>query len=201
MLNIDPTTGKVLHPRVIGAISPNIHRGTMQHVNGIIVHQTDSYTAQSSLSSYQNSGANGAHFLIDKEGVIYQTASLYQTTWHVGKLKARCVLESRCTPVELKALETFSPTAENTREMQKSSPARFPANADSIGIELVGKAISNPATPNAEAVYETVTAKQNDSLQWLVGELRSTLGVPQAEVFRHPTVSRKNSTEAASAQW
>ncbi|MES2820491.1 MAG: peptidoglycan recognition family protein [Pseudomonadota bacterium] len=200
MLNID-ASGKVLHPKVLSAISATIERGDMPYINGIIVHQTDSKTAQSSLNSYQNPQANGAHFLIDKDGSIYQTASVYKKTWHVGKLKARCVLDNRCTPAELKSLKKHNPSAENTRELNKKAPERFPSNADSIGIELVGKAISNPAVPQAAPVYETVTAQQNASLKWLVSELRETLGVPMSEVFRHPLVSRKNETEASTAQW
>ena len=50
-------------------------------------------------------------------------------------------------------------------------------------------------------VYETVTAEQNTSLKWLVLELRLELQVPMTEVFRHPTVSRKTPTEAATAKW
>src|ERR1035437_8490823 len=46
--------------------------------------------AQSALSSYNNPSANGTHFLIDKDGTIYQTASVFQQTWHVGKLRSRC---------------------------------------------------------------------------------------------------------------
>lgn len=108
MLNID-STGKVLHPRIIFSISARIERGEMKYVSGIIVHQTDSYTATSSLNSYQNPDANGAHFLIDKDGTIYQTASVYKQTWHVGRLKARCLMESRCTATELSMLKTYNP--------------------------------------------------------------------------------------------
>lgn len=200
MLNID-TTGKVLHPRVTSSISTTIERGDMKYINGIIVHQTDSYTAASSLNSYKNPKANGAHFLIDKDGSIYQTASVYKKTWHVGRLKARCLVESRCTATELAALKRYNPTRENNIETEKSVPDRYPSNMDSIGIELVGKAITPPNDPKAKPTYEAVTVEQNDSLKWLIDELRDTLKVPLSEVFRHPVVSRKNETEAATAQW
>jgi len=59
-------------------------------------------TAASSLSSYENAGASGARFFIDRDGTVYQTASMHKKTWHVGKLKA---VEQRCTPVELAALK------------------------------------------------------------------------------------------------
>lgn len=186
--------GMVLDPRVRAARQSTIERADMPKVNGIIVHQTGGSTAASSLSSYRNAGASGAHFLIDRDGTIYQTASMYKKTWHVGKLKARCLVEQRCTPVELAALKKFNPTAENKQEKAKQVPDRYPSNDDSVGIELVGKVLAN-------GVYEAVTAAQNTSLHWLVTEIQTTLGVAVTEVFRHPEVSRKNPSEAQSAKW
>lgn len=192
MLTIDKE-GMVADPKVTAARAATIERATMDKVNGIIVHQTGGATAESSLSSYKAASANGAHFLIDKDGKIYQTASIYKQTWHVGKLQSRCLLEKSCSEVDVKALKKFNPTRENTREMEKAVPERYPANVDSIGIEIVGKAVKD--------VYETVNEAQNASLVWLVAELSSTLKVPMTEVFRHPTVSRKNPTEASTAKW
>src|ERR1035438_9173041 len=72
--------GYVRDPKVTLAIRPRIEHGQMGHIIGIIVHQTGSSTAKSSLDSYLLEGANGAHFLIDKDGTIYQTASLFRAT-------------------------------------------------------------------------------------------------------------------------
>src|SRR5579863_5576647 len=91
--------GHVDAERVIVKIFPAIERGPMNVVNGIVVHQTDAPTAQSTFESYKNKGANGAHFLIDKDGVIYQTASLRQRTYHVGRVKSRCILTKKSAPV------------------------------------------------------------------------------------------------------
>jgi N-acetyl-anhydromuramyl-L-alanine amidase AmpD len=186
--------GMVQDPRVRAARQATIERGDMAKVNGIIVHQTGGSTAASSLSSYKNAGASGAHFLIDRDGTVYQTASMFKKTWHVGKLKARCLVEQRCTPVELAALKKFNPTAENLQEKAKQVPDRYPSNDDSVGIELVGKVLAN-------GVYDAVTADQNTSLRWLVSEIQTTLGAAVTEVFRHPEVSRKNPSEAQSAKW
>ena len=165
------------------------------------MHQTGGSTAESSLASYKNKGANGAHFLIDKDGAIYQTASVYKQTWHVGKLKSRCMMELKCSPAETKLNKTYSPTDENTREQKKSSPDRFPSNRDSLGIELVGEAVANDPKKPADKTYVKVTDAQNKSLKWLVQQLEITLGIPTTEVFRHPTVSRKSPSEASTAQW
>ncbi len=153
------------------------------------------------MESYKIEGANGAHFLIDKDGAIYQTASVYKKTAHVGKLRSRCMLELKCTPAETKLNATFSPTKENDREKVKAVPARFPSNDDAIGIELVGAALAVDPKKPAILTYETVTVEQNKSLKWLVSELEMTLNIPTTEVFRHPTVSRKNDSEASTAQW
>ena len=201
MLVVD-ATGVVVNARVKRALSPSIERGAMKSIHGIIVHQTGGPTAQSTLDSYKRSSANGAHFLIDSDGTVYQTASLYKQTWHVGKLKARCVLEKRCTPVEVKELLRFNPTKENKRELAKNVPDRFPSNQDSIGIELVGEALPRGnSVPDQKRTYEPVTSKQNTSLQWLITELVFTLKVPMTEIFRHPDVSRKNPSEASTAKW
>jgi N-acetyl-anhydromuramyl-L-alanine amidase AmpD len=154
------------------------------------------------LSSYQGASANGAHFLIDRDGTIYQTASLYQKTWHVGKLKARCLLRNQCTPTELSQLKKFSPAAEHDREKVKSVPDRFPSNDDSIVIELVGAPLpSAKSVPEDKRAYESVSDEQNASLKWLVQMLNQALSIPLHEVFRHPEVSRKNPTEASTARW
>lgn len=92
-------TGHVVDHRVQQEIRPLLERGNMPVVNGIIVHQTDASTAQSSLDSYKTHPI-GAHFLIDKDGTIYQTASISKRVNHVGKLRARCVAEHSCAPKE-----------------------------------------------------------------------------------------------------
>lgn len=192
-LKID-SDGMLNDARVTQERHKNIERGELKTVRGIIVHQTGGASAESSLNSYRDKNANGAHFLIDKDGTIYQTASLFRQTWHVGKLRSRCVAEHTCSPADMAALKVFSPTREHNREMEKSVPERYPANVDAIGIELVGM-------PNASGVYETASDQQNLALKWLVDNLLNAFRVSAEEVFRHPTVSRKTESEAASARW
>ena len=145
-LNIDDK-GHVQHERVLlktaagrETISPKIERGEMPEVNGLIVHQTQSSSVNSTLNSYAQDGANGAHFLIDKDGTIYQTASLKRKTNHVGRLRSRCAQEKSCSPEETKLNQKHDPEGESLREMKKQAGDRFPSNSDSIGIELVGMA-------------------------------------------------------------
>ncbi|MGZ8315811.1 MAG: peptidoglycan recognition protein family protein [Telluria sp.] len=201
MLRIDKH-GHIFDSRIKLAMSPHIERGPLVRVRGIIVHQTGAASSRSSLNSYANPKANGAHFLIDRDGTVYQTASVLKQTWHVGSLRSRCIAEYRCTKVEMKSFSKFNPKAEHRKEMAKSVPGRYPANEDSIGIEIVG-AVKTPngAPPAEKGTYESVNQAQNDSLRWLVSALAMTFSVPMTEVFRHPVVSRKNPTEATSAIW
>jgi N-acetyl-anhydromuramyl-L-alanine amidase AmpD len=184
-------------------IFPNIEGRWMKAVNGIVVHQTASPTMQSAFNSYAKPKVdgkqnNGAHFMIDKDGKIYQNASLYKQTWHVGLLKSRCVLETRCTPTELKAIGAIKGyQAMSKHEGAKKFPDRFPSNADAIGIEVVGNAVGE----KSKEVFEPLTNAQQESLKWLVKQLTETLGVSMSEIYRHPELAWKNLTEAQTAQW
>jgi len=182
----------------------SLERGDMPVVNGIVVHQTGGSTAQSTFNSYSNTTV-GAHFLIDKDGAIYQTASLYKRANHVGLLRSRCLERHNCQPADLKRLQTATLRQRSTMEHGKAFPDRFPSNRDSIGIELVGEYNRNPDFGTVrgadEYLYVPVTDEQNAALRWLVGELRRLLRVAAEEVYRHPEVSYKTPTEAATASW
>jgi len=177
-----------------------IERGDMDQVNGIVVHQTGGSTAESAFNSYQSAGANGAHFLIDKEGKIYQTASLFKVTNHVGNIRSRCYMEKKCTPSEISTIRPFLNKYKKLSHLgqKKSYPERYPANFDSLGIEVVGKPVSGEGE---NAIYETVNDAQNSALKWLVYELSDTLKISMSEVFRHPEVSYKVKTEAGTEKW
>lgn len=192
--------GYVDADRVKLQIFHEIERRQMHKVNGIIVHQTGGATAQSTFNSYQNIGANGAHFLIDKDGTIYQTASLCKTTNHVGKLKSKCLITKVCSPTEFKRVFSIRNRYRELSqvEFQKKFPDRYPDNSDSIGIELVGQIASGVGD---SSIYEQVTDRQNDALRWLVHELVDTLDVSMQEIYRHPDVSYKIETEAKTAKW
>ncbi|MBQ0730608.1 MAG: N-acetylmuramoyl-L-alanine amidase [Oleispira antarctica] len=79
--------GSIVNDRVKVKIFHGIEKRALVKIKGIILHQTGGSSAQSSFNSY-NSGRAGAHLLIDKDGTIYQTASLLKQTWHVGKLRS-----------------------------------------------------------------------------------------------------------------
>lgn len=198
MLHID-SNGMVIRKGVILRRFPNLETGDLTSVSGIVVHQTDSYTAASTLAAYAHR-KEGAHFLIDKDGTVYQTASLRKRVSHVGKLKARCIAEHKCVPGEEAKIMAMSYRQRNRYEHAKPLPDRYPGNSESIGIELVGKA-TPPPPGQRYATYEPVTADENRVLAWLVRELCLTFGIKTTEIFRHPLVSEKTPTEASTARW
>jgi len=207
-------TTSAISPKIEGGAFPK--QGDMPIIHGIIVHQTNTPLAGPVFNSYGNDKKpdgtkfrpDGAHFLIDKDGTIYQTASLFRKTQHVGALKARCLLKAVCQPAELAAgLETWNTKAwigggrmkSHQNEKVKTYPDRFPSNDDSIGIELVGESfVTGPKGTKIDFV--DLTDKQRESLKWLLRELAETLKVPLTEIFRHPVVAFKEPAEARSAQ-
>ena len=122
-----------------------------------------------------------AHFLIDKSGVIYQTAQTNQITYHVGKLQSRCLQTTACSKAELASStsvlfakgQSFAVRVKNLHkhEQEKFYPDRYPGNSDSIGIEIVGE------FDKAKSTYVAVNTKQNASLKWLVDELLRLLSL------------------------
>lgn len=196
--------GKLIHSKVADRVNSKIEKGALTKANALVIHQTGADSAESSLSSY-DSGNNGAHFLIGKDGVIYQTARIDQKCWHVGKTRVKCLETKTCTADELKAVnallfkkgESYTVRVKNAhdREATKPYPDRYPNNDDAIGIEIVGAFDSKAGT------YDTVNREQNASLVWLVQVLTAKLAIASSEVYKHGTISYKQPTEAATAQW
>jgi len=178
----------------------HIEHGALKSVHAIVVHQTDTTTAQQTFNSY-TVGGNGAHFLIDKSGKIYQTASLQKRCYHVGRLiKSKCLTinKKNCNSKEMSKIMALRWAkriiAIDKNERQKNYPDRYPVNSDSVGIEVVGKFIN-------DTKYEDLTAAQNVSLQWLISELYEHFNLNAANVYRHPEVSYKMASEGSTAVW
>lgn len=179
---------------------PNIEHGKLSGVYAIVVHQTDAPTAQHTFNGYK-AGGNGTHFLIAKNGMIYQTASIHKRCFHVGRLiKSKCLAinKNSCRDASMAKILAMSWAnqikALNSHERSKKYPHRYPINSDSVGIELVGKHID-------QETYEAITPEQNMSLQWLTGELYNHFSLTSSDVYKHPEVSYKNPGEASTAVW
>ncbi len=200
MANEIDKDGVLTNAKVTPKRFTSIEHGNIDAVHAIVVHQTDAPTATHTFNGYK-AGGNGAHFLIDKDGVIYQTASVKKRCYHVGKLiKSKClsVNGKDCKDPSLVKAKLLGWRAQikqiDAIERAKSYPERYPVNSDSVGIELVGSSID-------DKTYEAVTAAQNVSLQWLIDELDTAFSLGEGDVYRHPDVSYKNPGEAAAAKW
>jgi len=196
--------GKLVDKKVSQKIYKSLQKGNITTINAIVVHQTGAATAQHTFNSYTNS-SNGAHFLIDKSGQIYQTALTNQKTYHVGKIRSRCIETKLCSKTELSLANSiylkkglsYPVRVKNVHlhEKGKSYPDRYPTNNDSIGIEIVGNYFKSNST------YESVNSKQNTALKWLVNELITHLKLQNSDIYRHPEVSYKKPSEAKTANW
>jgi N-acetyl-anhydromuramyl-L-alanine amidase AmpD len=196
--------GKIIDGKVKVQIEPNLEHGSLVAVNALVMHQTGGSDAAGALASYKNKGASGAHFLIDKDGTIYQTARVDKRTYHVGKIQSRCDNLKSCSPDDATAIRTIMHPKKKVpypakvkqlheHEMQKSYPNRYPSNDDSLGIEVVGKP--------TKGIYEDPTDQQAASVKWLVAGLLDLFGLTTEDVYRHPQVSYKDATEAKSVKW
>jgi len=112
-----------------------IEHGEMKSPEHIVIHQTGGPSAESALNTYENKKDNpqgvGAHFLIDKDGSIYQTARVDQTAYHVGKTK-----------------EPHEVTNSNSIGIEIVGDAKKDAN---------GKIVFEPLTPEQEKSAEWLT--------------------------------------------
>jgi hypothetical protein len=173
---------------------PGLGRSSMGEPVALVMHRTESATAASALKSFA-SGRDGVqygtHFLIDKDGTIYQTASLGQKTLHVGKIKSRCVEEGTCSVEESRLAEKrgFNPTATHNHEKAKQYPQRYPLNEDSVGIEVVAR--------HVDGSWEAPTAAQTVAINRLVGILQQQYGLGEQDVYAHDVVSYKTLGEGA----
>jgi peptidoglycan hydrolase-like protein with peptidoglycan-binding domain len=161
----------------------------LKNVAGIVMHRTDSTNSKEVFSSFEK--GIGTHFLVDKDGKIYQTASLNKTTQHVGKIKSKCYELSKCEDSDKEIIEKFgwAPKEISVHEKKKSYPNRYPTNSDSIGIEVVGKY-------NKQAKkWENVTTKQKESVTNLMDILKNHYKLKESDVYAHEKISYKTAGE------
>lgn len=164
---------------------PQIGHGSLEKINAIVLHRTNSSTAQSVKNAYANQ-KNGAHYLIDSDGTIYQTLGVDKMAWHVGKIRSKCAETKTCDETEsskLKTIKGFSVLHQH--EVSKKYPERFPINSDSIGIEVVGMG-------DVENGYTQPTKEQLASTLRLVNGLQERYKLDNQDVFPHGQISYKD---------
>lgn len=172
---------------------PALEHGALQGPHALVLHRTVSSTARSSLNAFAR--GIGTHFLIDKDGTIYQTASLLQKTYHVGPIRSRCFEEGTCDAAEQSAVESLERRQAyrevHNREKVKPYPDRFPMNEDSVGIEVV--AMYTEATRQ----WDPPTPEQSESITLLARILKTQYSLTDADIYEHDRISRKTAGEGA----
>lgn len=203
-MGFDITDGVIKSTGIITDIYSQIEKGVMKQVNAIVLHQSGSSNSESVYASYK-SGQNGAHFLIEKNGSIVQTARINRKCWHVGAIRSKCYELKNCSiqglnevqAVLFKQGQSYALRVKklNQLEATKAYPDRYPTNDDSIGIEIVG------AFDLKLNQYEMISREQNRALAWLIDLLQTALQMDDNDIYRHPEVSYKKPSEAQSAKW
>ncbi|MGQ4583910.1 N-acetylmuramoyl-L-alanine amidase [Lysobacter sp. F60174L2] len=172
---------------------PALEHGRLQGPHAIVLHRTVSSTARNSLNAFAR--GIGTHFLIDKDGTIYQTASLLQKTYHVGPIRSRCFEEGTCDAAEQAAVESLERRQGyrdvHNREKVKPYPDRFPMNEGSVGIEVV--AMYTEATRQ----WDPPTPEQSESITLLARILKTQYSLTDADIYEHDRISRKTAGEGA----
>ncbi|MEN1929675.1 N-acetylmuramoyl-L-alanine amidase [Luteimonas sp. MJ250] len=175
-----------------------LEKGKMDGPKAIVLHRTEGASVQSALDS-AGTGI-GTHFYVDKDGTVYQTASLLKHTYHVGKIKSRCMVDGTCPADETRQITGWgwSPSKVHNHEKVKAYPARYPMNTDSVGIETVSRCVKN-CGPKDKGVpeWEPPTAEQKSSIATIVGILKKEYGLTSADIHEHDLISYKTAGEGA----
>lgn len=174
---------------------PELIQGRLKVVHAIVLHRTGSSNVPGTLSSFKTS-KDGTQFLIDKDGTIYQTASIMDETAHVGPIKSKCKDNKTCLAEELNVMKTFdkmgiSKMRKPLSEYEKKKPygVRYPDNQDSIGIEVIAMYDKNTqAWPKA-------TDQQLKSIKNLVHLLQKIFGLTDGDVYGHGQIAYKTKDE------
>ncbi|KGM57793.1 hypothetical protein N799_01115 [Lysobacter arseniciresistens ZS79] len=176
---------------------PALEKGKLTGPRAIVLHRT----AGDSLASALNAaGPSGTHFYVDKDGSVYQVASLHRKTYHVGLIKSKCMAEDTCPRTEQKTISSWgwAPRRIHDHEKAKPYPDRYPMNEDSVGIEVVSRCLRECGPGDSDsAVWEDPTAEQRDSISLLVRLLQRIYGLSDDDVYEHDKVSYKKGGEGA----
>lgn len=168
-----------------------LENGPINGPKAVVLHRTDSTTADGTMRGFER--GIGTHFLVGKDGTVFQAASLAQKTAHVGKIRSRCHSEGSCSAEERRLIDRWgwAPRRIHNHEKVKSYPQRYPMNEDSVGIETVAKFDRNTKQ------WEAPTAEQSVSIAKLIGILKEEYGLSDADIYEHDRISYKEPGEGA----
>lgn len=201
---------KVKHADQTKQLATALEKGnlTKQQIKAIVLHRTDTDTSLQAINGFLR--GVGTHFLIDTDGTIYQCASLYKYTQHIGKIGSKCYDNDTCDESYTKKILGYyqgkipKQIHDNVRKEEEKNfayPNRYPINNESIGIEVVGKAtdlrklpIDNkyPQITFYAATWDTseqTDQTQKDSIKNLVEILKTEYNLTENDIYEHDDIS------------
>ena len=175
-----------------------LEKGAINGPKAIVLHRTEGTSVQSALDSAET--GIGTHFYVDKDGTVYQTASLLKRTYHVGKIKSRCMAEGTCPAGETKRIAEWgwNPTKVYNNEKAKEYPTRYPMNEDCVGIETVSRCVKNCGPKDKDTPeWEPPTAEQKESISTIIRILKKAYSLADDDIYEHDIISYKTAGEGA----
>lgn len=168
-----------------------LEKGRIDGPKAIVLHRTDSTTADGTMQAFER--GVGTHFLVGKDGTVFQAASLTRKTAHVGKIRSRCHIEGVCSLEETLLITGWgwAPARIHNHEKAKNYPQRYPMNEDSVGIETVAK------FDQATEQWEAPTTEQSAAITRLIAILKKEYGLSDADIYEHDRISYKQPGEGA----
>ena len=177
-----------------------IGNGKLNVINAIILHRTVSYTTKSVFNTWlgENASRVGAHFVIDKDGTIYQCLSIYTKAHHVGRIRSKALETNNFQDDEDKKSvynKKNNISDLSNYEFKKEYPLRFPGNMDSIGIEVVSMYIE----PTKQ--WEKATEAQLKSINLLIDILlicykkHNGCNLTSKDIYPHDKIAYKTDGE------
>lgn len=200
-ISVDPYVGENGYVQNAGFVHRPIAALEKRDMAGpvaIVLHRTDGASVASALGAARS--GIGTHFYVDKDGTVYQAASLLKHTLHVGRIRSRCYEGGTCLASEMRTIRDFgwAPKRVHDHEKAKPYPARYPMNEDSVGIETVSRCVrscqpGDQGTPE----WEPPTAEQSRSIANIIAILKRAYGLLDADVYEHDRISYKTPGEGA----
>ena len=164
------------------------------------MHRTVSYTTKSVFNTWlgKNVYRVGAHFVIDKDGTIYQCLSIYTKAHHVGRIRSKALETNNFqNDVDKKSVYDKKNNISDLSnyEFTKEYPLRFPGNMDSIGIEVVSMYIEQTKQ------WEKATEAQLKSINLLIDILlicykkHNGYNLTTKDIYPHDKIAYKTDGE------
>lgn len=174
-----------------------LEHGKLSSIKAIVLHRTNSSTVKNIIGN----SSEGTHFWVEKDGTIYQAASLNKKTWHVGSgLYSKEKDETGKGDYE----NTWPHKKRGTAELKKSYPNRYPINSDSVGIEVAGlwtktsgKETTGKYKGELKGKWDNLTQKQEKSIICLCQALKKQYALSNDDIYAHDEIKPKTKGEGS----